>query len=242
MAAGIIAGSGAESLFGIKSWHEVMTVYGPAYLAEISIGNKKAIVQRRHGPELNIPPHLVNFRANLSALRQADVKYVLSTAAVGSLRLDLAPGSIAIVGDFIDFTRSGTNTIYDKTGSPIEHTDFTHPFSKTITDAVESAANMLQVKLSKRVTYICVDGPRYETAAEVRMFGNWGADVVGMTLAREAVPAVEMGFQYASLALVTNYATGLDAQKTSHEEVLECVSDKRAIIRDLIEKTVELLP
>jgi len=242
VAIGLIAGTGTHFLSPKEQWSEVATPYGPAYLAAGVLGGKELVLLRRHGPASNIPPHLINYRANLWALRQAGVKRVLATGAVGSLRKEIKPPSLAVVCDFIDFTRQRETTIPDRQETAVVHTDFSIPYCPETSAALEQAAAESAIALGRRVTYVCVDGPRYETPAEVRMFAKLGGDVIGMTGVPEVILAREMGLCYAALAIVTNYATGILNRPVSHEDVIECVVECRQQVQEVLERTAAIVP
>ena len=241
MGIGLIAGTGLDFLSPKERWSEVPTPYGPAYLAAAVLGGRQVVLLRRHGPASNIPPHLINYHANLWALREAGVRRVLATAAVGSLKKEVQPGSLAVVCDFIDFTRRRQTTAFDRPGAAVAHVDFSTPYCPEISGAFEQAASESGIALGRRVTYVCVDGPRYETPAEVGMFAKWGGDVVGMTGVPEAVLAREMGMCYGALAIVTNYAAGILDRPISHQDVLKCVADCRRQVQNILERAAAKL-
>lgn len=172
----------------------------------------------RHGVGHTIAPHEVNYRANIAALVELGITGAIATNAVGSLRLDLPPGSLVLLDDFIDFTRARPLTYFD---SGARHTDFTNPYCPTLRHCLMESAAREDIELLQRGTYVCVDGPRYESPAEVQLFAQWGADVVGMTGLPEAVFAREAGLCYAAVAIVTNCAAGLQEQELKHEDVVE---------------------
>lgn len=203
MRIGLIAGTGMARVVPAGDWREAQTPYGAAALAEIGIGGRDVVLLRRHGPKANIPPHLINYRANLRAMKDAGVDRIIATAAVGSLHEDIPAGSMAVIGDFIDFTKRRENTCFDVPGQEVVHTDFTMPYCPVVSSELERAAFEAGVPLGRRVTYVCVDGPRYETPAEIRMFAQLGGDVVGMTGVPEVVLAREMGMCYGAMAIVT---------------------------------------
>lgn len=242
MQIGIIAGTGIDFLSETESWMETPTPYGPAYMAKTFIGETEVALLRRHGPGLNIPPHLINYHANMWALKEAGVRYVIATAAVGSIRMDMPPGTLSVIDDFIDFTKRRNTTIFDRPGESVVHTDFTTPYCSVISDSMEAAADKLGIEMGRRVTYLCVDGPRYETPAEIRMFAQWGGDVVGMTGVPEVVLARELGMCYGALAILTNYAAGILDQPLSHEEVVKCVSERRQQVKELLIHTIAAIP
>jgi 5'-methylthioadenosine phosphorylase len=242
MSIAIIVGTGMDALAKTDKCMEVATPYGAAYLAPGTLAGKEVFFLRRHGPALNVPPHLINYHANFWALREAGVTRILATAAVGALKRDLPPGSLAVIGDFIDFTKRRVATIFDQPGSRVVHTDFSVPYCPEISSAFESAASELGVRLARRVVYVCVDGPRYETPAEVRMFVRWGGDVVGMTGVPEVILAREMGMCYGALAILANYASGISDEPLSHEEVVACVTACGPLVCDILERAVSILP
>lgn len=241
MRIGLVIGTGMDFLAPGEEWTEIASPYGASITTANAAGQPVAVL-RRHGPAANVPPHLISYKANMLALKEMGVERVLATAAVGSMRADLPPGSLAIVQDFIDFTKHRETTIYDRPMPSAAHTDFSTPYCAEVSAAMEKAAKELDIPLAKRVTYVCVDGPRYETPAESRMFAQWGGDVVGMTGVPEVVIARELGMCYASLAVVTNFAAGISEKPLSHQEVVEQASACRGRIRDLLQQTVALIP
>lgn len=238
MPVGLILGTGLLFPEMEEQYVETSTPYGQAFLCTTVVGGHQILLLRRHGPNLNIPPHLINYRANMWALRKAGVSRILATAAVGSLREEIRPDSLAIVGDFIDFTKQRESTFFDRPRKCVIHVDFSVPYCPVISLAMERAASNIGTSISRHVTYVCVDGPRYETPSEVRMFSKLGGDVVGMTGVPEVILARELGMCYGSLAIVTNYAAGISAQQISHAEVIKSTSSLQQIIRELLEQTI----
>jgi 5'-methylthioadenosine phosphorylase len=177
----------------------------------------------------------------MRALADSGVSRVLSTAAVGSLRPELRPGDIAVVEDFIDFTKRREFTVFDSPREKVVHVDFSKPYCPELTDALRLGAESAKVSIGAGVTYLCVEGPRYESPAEVRMFARWGGDVVGMTGVPEVVLAGEMNLCYGSLAIVTNYAAGISEHPLSHQEVLQCMAERSQSILHILEKAVSAI-
>ncbi len=237
MRVGLIVGSGVDFPRLSEDWTEVSTPYGCVAVASAAIDGANVTLIRRHGTGLNIPPHLINHHANIWALRESGVDRIVSTAAVGSMRIDMPPGTLAVVSDFVDWTRARVTTIYDRPLDKVMHTDFSTPYCPEISSALEEAAVELGVNMGHRVTYVCVDGPRYETPAEIRMFSQFG-DVVGMTGAPEAIIAREMGICYGSLAILTNYAAGISDHPLSHEEVLSEVARCGEQVTEILKRAI----
>lgn len=192
----------------------------------------------RHGMHHRLAPHQINYRANILALQKAGVAYAFATNAVGSLRQDLLPGTLLTPDDFIDFTRSRPFTLFTR-DDLWQHTDFTEPYSAFLRERIAMVAARMGVAVRTSGTYLCCDGPRYETPAEVRLFAQMGADVVGMTGLPEAVLAREAGIAYASLAIVTNLATGLSPNPVSHDAVTGIMQQQAPIVRELLIRAAE---
>lgn len=238
----IIAGSGVDDSSIQRKWKQMQTPYGMADISYTFLGDRETLFVRRHGPGMNVPPHLINYHANIWTMKELGVKYIVATAAVGSLHISLKPGTLTVINDFIDFTKQHVVTIYDKIGDTVVHTDFSVPYSITVSDALHRAIIDVDGFAAPPSTYVCVDGPRYETPAEIRMFASWGGDVVGMTGAPEVIIANEMGIEYGSLAIISNFASGVVDQKLSHDDVLATVNKRQRYISNILEKTVGLLP
>jgi len=164
----------------------------------------------RHGEGHSVAPHKVQYKALAAGLIALGVDKCLSSGAVGSLDPSLKPGELATVSDFIDL--SGRNVTMFEQG--VHHTDFSPGVSRNIVERLQEAG------ATRTAIYACTNGPRYETPAEVRMLRMLGADVVGMTVATEAIVMREMGIEYGCLAIVTNLAAGISDTELSHEEVV----------------------
>ena len=233
----VIGGSGTAGLYPLKKELKVETRYGTvvAYLTESSTG-KGLIFLPRHGLKHGIPPHKVNYRANMLALRSLKVEGVMATNAVGSLREELPPGSLTVAVDFIDFTRNRPKTLFD---DEVVHTDMTNPYDPRLVQALRTSARILGLEL-KDCVYVATEGPRYETPAEIRMFRALGGDVVGMTGVPEVVFANELSLPYASLCIVTNYAAGMQ-KRISHEEVIRLMEDKGKTVERVIDMALKVL-
>jgi 5'-methylthioadenosine phosphorylase len=234
----IIGGTGFETLppeiFAERV--EVTTRYGTAHLLSLSnnyVEPYKLYFLSRHGETHGLAPHQIDYRANIAALVELDVRYLFATNAVGSLRADLLPGSLVLFDDFLDFTRQRPLTYFAE-GETWRHTDFTVPYSPRLRQAVLDAATNLDVTVVPRATYLCCDGPRFESPAEVRLFGQWGADVVGMTGIPEAIFAKEAGLEYAALGIVTNLGAGLAPGPVEHTDVVSAMAASINTVRELL--------
>jgi 5'-methylthioadenosine phosphorylase len=209
---GLIGGTGFEQAFARAAPPEaVATPYGTVALRRLSLGGRAAVFWSRHGEDHALPPHRIPTRAGLWALRSLGVRRVLATAAVGSLAPDrLPPGTLALVGDAMDFTRGGrAQTYFDGPPLPVVHLEATRLYCPDLGGRLRRAAVDLGMGELAEVVLVVTEGPRLETPAEIRAFARLGAEVVGMTGLPEAALARELGMGYASLAVVTNAAAGL---------------------------------
>ena len=208
----IIGGSGLTRLSTLAVAHRevVRTPYGDPSGA-ITFGNirgEPVAFLARHGYGHTIPPHRVNYRANMWAIAQFPVKYVVSVASVGGIRADLSPGALAVPDQIIDYTHGREFTYFHGTDRGVVHVDFTQPYCEALRERLLSAAEAAGEPLLAGGTYAATQGPRLESAAEITRLERDGADMVGMTGMPEAALARELGLCYATIAVVVNYAAG----------------------------------
>ncbi|MCL6591716.1 MAG: S-methyl-5'-thioadenosine phosphorylase [Firmicutes bacterium] len=219
----------------------IKTGYGLVAVLTGKLGGVKVAFLARHGHDHEALPHQVNYRANLAALKSMGVTRIIATAAVGSLRRALAPGSLVIVDQFLDFTKQRTLTFYEKGGPQKAHQDLTYPYCDGLREVLQQAAALCGYQTRDRGCYVCTEGPRYETAAEIKMFQKLGGDVVGMTGVPEVVLARELGICYASVSVVTNWAAGISPRPLSHEEVVLTMEKNQERLRQLIAKALLMI-
>jgi 5'-methylthioadenosine phosphorylase len=162
----------------------------------------------RHGYGHTLPPHDINYRANVWALHKVGATEIVSVASVGAIRDDLAPGSIVLLDQIIDYTWGRASSYFDSPDMPVTHIDFTIPFDRDLRLRLKAGCHHCGETLTDGATYACTQGPRLETAAEIERLARDGAHVVGMTLMPEAALAREVAIPYAALAVVVNYAAG----------------------------------
>jgi 5'-methylthioadenosine phosphorylase len=234
----IVGGTGFETLPPeiFAEPLDIDTRFGPARVLSVSnnyVEPYKLFFLSRHGVTHGLAPHQINYRANIAALVELGARYVLATNAVGSLRLDLPPGSLVLMDDFIDFTRNRPLSYFAE-GEEWSHVDFSAPYSPLLRQSIIEAAAEMEIPLISKGTYLCCDGPRFESPAEVRLFGKWGADIVGMTGLPEAVFAREAGLEYAALGIVTNFGAGLTAELVDHNAVTARMQALLPQVRELL--------
>jgi len=236
----VIGGTGVydPSMLTNMRKEKVVTPYGDVELKIGSYGGKPVAFMNRHGEGHAIPPHLVNYRANIDALKRIGVKNILATAAVGSLNPDMQPGHLIFVDQFLDFTKSRQYTFYDGGAAGVVHTDMTNPYCSKLRELLSRAAQGFGYVSHPAGVYVCCEGPRFETAAEIRMYRLLGGDLVGMTGVPEAQLAREAEMCYATIAIATNYAAGISPARLTHAEVLDMMGRISEKIRKLLMQTI----
>ena len=242
----IIGGSGFSGLANLETTRQAMvrTPYGEPSGALVfgKLHGREMIFLARHGAGHTIPPHEVNYRANLWALQAHGAKDVLSVASVGGIRPDCEPGALAVPEQIIDYTSGRQSTFFPRSDRPVTHIDFTHPYSEAMRQRLLRAAAAAGEPVVAGGTYAATQGPRLETAAEINRLERDGADMVGMTGMPEAALARELGLCYAAIAVVVNHAAGrgASAQAISHAAMDEVTGRAMTRVHGIIEKLVVL--
>jgi 5'-methylthioadenosine phosphorylase len=212
----IFGGSGLSSLEALRSTRRevVRTPYGEpsGALTHGRLADREVVFLPRHGYGHTVPPHLVNYRANLWAIREAGVEGVLAVTSVGGIRHDCGPGVLVVPDQIIDYTAARAHTFFEgpdsSIGTAVSHIDFTWPYSDRLRRRLLAAAGRAGETVHDGGTYGATQGPRLETAAEIRRMERDGCDLVGMTGMPEAALARELGLEYACLSVVVNHAAG----------------------------------
>lgn len=229
----IIGGSGLAELPGLESTRRqaVRTPYGePSGMLTFGrLRGHPVVFVARHGDGHTIPPHEINYRANLWALHAQGARDIVSVASVGGIRPDLGPGALAVPDQIIDYTHGRASTFFHRTDRPVTHIDFTRPYCERLRQRLLTAAAGEAIVADG--TYATTQGPRLETAAEIARLERDGADMVGMTGMPEAALARELGLCYAAIAVVVNHAAGRgsSARAISHADMTEVT--RAALIR-----------
>lgn len=215
----IIAGSGFRDFGSDSEGREIDTAFGPPSgpIRVLEYDDQSVFLLPRHGDDLRIPPHLINYRANMVALQSLGVDAVVAVNTVGVIHGGLHPGQIAIPEQLIDYTSGRAHSIYEG-HTAIDHIDFTQPFTEDLRRALLAAASGAGVDIYDGGVYAVTQGPRLETAAEVDRLERDGADFIGMTAMPEAALARELGVDYACLSLIVNYAAGR-GEKPIHDDL-----------------------
>jgi len=256
----IIGGSGLYAILENPKYIFVNTPFGRSPRIEIGEidGVRVAFLPRHAAPGSTkvthaIPPAMVNYRANVYALRKLGVERILTSQACGAINPVIKPGTLVIIDQFIDETKNRVYSFYDGK-TPIQvwpdkppiktvvHIDVTQPYCPELRAVLIKACEELNIHHINTGTYICTDGPRFETSAEIRAYKLLGADVVGMTNIPECVLARELTMCYASIAMATNYAAGTGPIKITHEEVTRIFAENIGNVQKVFRKAVKLIP
>lgn len=227
MKIGIIGGTGVDNMEGAEfERQQIPTRYGPSIVFVGQGPNADLVFLPRHGPEHTVPPHRINYRAHIKALQTLGVERVMATFAVGSLVEDIPPLSLVALDQFLDFTHGREGTFFDGGASGLVHTEVTDPYCSGLHKQLMVLAPKHGLEVRPAGVYVCTNGPRFETAAEVRMYAQLGGEVVGMTGVPEATLAREMGLHYAAVAFSVNWAAGLKGPFEIEEEGVDQIRAK----------------
>ena len=235
----IIGGTGLSQIEGIEDVrHQMVSTPFGEPSGPLTIGRLQGcdvVFLPRHGYNHRIPPHQVNYRANIWALREMGVSRILAVAAVGGIHPDMDPGALVVPDQLIDYTWGRPSTFYEGDLDSVTHVDFTYPYDQTLRQAFLAAGQALGLDLIDGGTYGATQGPRLETAAEIRRLERDGCDVVGMTGMPEAVLAREAEIDYASLNVVANWAAGIhDGEVVSLADIDRTLSRSMGKVRKIL--------
>lgn len=257
---GIIGGSGLYTLLEAEGYRIVETPFGKTPRIEIGyIGDKAVAFLPRHSKPGSlkvshaVPPSEINYRANIYGLKKLGVERIFTTQAAGSINPNIKPGEFVIVDQVIDMTKGRIPTFFDgktkikifKDKPPIGgvvHIDFTNPYCPELREILKTSCEEEKIFYHPKGTYICTEGPRFESPAEIAAYRILGADVVGMTGYPEVALARELGICYASIVMSTNYAAGTGPVKITHEEVKEIFNKNIDNVKRLLTRAVKNVP
>jgi 5'-methylthioadenosine phosphorylase len=226
----IIGGTGVYGVSKEGSSKTIHTKYGDAFVDIVEIEGQEIVFLARHGKGHSVPPHLINYRANMKALEELGVKYIYSTAAVGSCNERYAPGDVVVIKDFMDFTKSRPMTFYEGGEDGVIHTDMSQPYCRNLISKFYEVSKEFKIDIRGEGVYACTEGPRFETASEIRMYKAMGCDVVGMTNVPEVVLAKELGMCYSAVGIVTNWCTGIGPNDIVLHDIQESVGKNKELI------------
>ena len=243
----VIGGSGFYELVPEVKEKAINTPFGLVKVKIANLEGKEVAFLARHGGDHSVPPHLVNYQGNIFALHSLGVKMILASSAVGSLQESIKPGEFIIPDQFLDFTIGRPKTFFDgnfeiklhsgKIRKGVVHVDLTHPYCTILRDQLLTQLRKATENFHTNGVYVCTEGPRFETPAEIKAFQLLGGTIVGMTSVSECVLARELNIHYASICLATNFAAGLQ-QKITVEEVFTLFREKGPQLKSIIMNTI----
>lgn len=241
---GVFGGSGFYSFLDDIEEVKVDTPYGDPS-GPVSIGRVEGIdvaFLPRHGPDHHLPPHIINYRANVWALKDLGVERIIGPCAAGSLSRDVKPGSFVISDQLVDRTTGRKDTFYD--GPTTTHVSFADPYCPEMREHAIKAARDENIEVHERGTVVTIQGPRFSTRAESKWFQDAGWEVINMTQYPEAYLARELEICYVNIALITDYDVGVPGESgaVSHEEVLKVFNENNAKLRGLLFSLVPRIP
>lgn len=241
-ALGVIAGTGFYELSHLADPQRsvIETPFGPTQATLGSWHGRAAVFMSRHGVDHSVPPHMVNYRANVWAMREVGVEEILAVNVVGGI--GLAAGELTVPEDFLNYSHTRPLTFFDgTTPEGVVHVDMSEPYNQRLRRVWLTAAADLDEAVVDGGIYGCFDGPRFETRAEIRVAQSQGVTVVGMTGVPEVVLSVELGIPYASLCLVANPAAGLGDGEITVEEVNAVVAAGAARVTAILDRAAAIL-
>lgn len=240
---GVFGGSGFYSLIDNVEEVEIDTPYGkPSDKISIAtISGKKVAFLPRHGKDHKLPPHLINYRANMYAMKMLGVTKVISPCSCGSLKANLKPGDFVISDQFVDRTKDRKDTFFE--GPEVKHIGAANPYDEDLRQLAIETAKELDITAHERGTIVVINGPRFSTKAESRWFSNMGWDTINMTQYPESYLALELEIKLVNIALVTDYDAGLegrdDIEPVTMEAVLKTFNENIDKVKNLINSMID---
>lgn len=240
---GVFGGSGFYAFLEDTETVEIETPYGapsaPPVIGEV--GGRRVAFIPRHGRQHEYPPHRINYRANLWAMKELGVERIIGPCAAGSLRREVALGDFVVCDQLVDRTRSRPHTFYD--GPVTTHISFADPYCETMRRVAIETGRSLGITMHDRGTMVVIEGPRFSTRAESRWFASQGWDTLNMTGYPEAVLARELEMCYVNVSLITDYDVGVeDVPPVTHEQVIEVFTRNNERLRELLFAMIPALP
>ncbi len=242
---GIIGGSGLYKMAAVEVIEELSidTPFGPPSdkLIHGKLGGRDVLFLARHGRGHYIAPSQLNYRANIFALKELGVEYIVSVSAVGSMREEIAPGHVVVIDQFFDRTRERPSTFFDE--YIVAHITFAHPIAESLRKILIASAQEVGATVHSKGTYLCMEGPQFSTKAESEVYRQWGMDVIGMTNLQEAKLAREAEIAYATLAMSTDYdCWHEDHDAVTVEQVIALLNHNSHLAQEILMKAIPQVP
>ena len=234
MTKAIIGGTGVYNVYKNTVKREVETPFGKVTFDVLNVDGEEICFFPRHGTLHSVPPHKINYKANMAALKTIGITHIYAMVTVGSIDKDIKEGSIVVIDDFLDFTNGRDDTFFNGDNGEVHHVDMTDPYCINLRTEFINKAKELGVEVVNQGVYVATNGPRFETKTEIKMFQMLGGTVVGMTNVPEVVLAKELKMCYSAIGLVSNMGCGMTnenlAQKDHRGEISQAKIDVTNII------------
>ncbi len=238
----IIGGTGVSSLPNLRGPNTIKTPYGEVATYQFTLDTQEILFLPRHGLDHTTPPHKIPYRANMWALKELGITHIYALATSGAIEATIPVGSIVVIDDFLDFTTSRIKTFFDGSDGVVAHTDMKDPYCRNLRAHFIEKAKEKNILVVANKTYVCTDGPRFESKSEINMYRILQGDIVGMTGIPEVLLAKELGMCYASIGLISNMACGVKdenlAQIDHKHEIIEARNNTIEIISDIFSSSV----
>lgn len=239
----VIGGTGLSKMVDLTEVHKrvIKTPYGEpsSALTFGQLNGVEIVFMARHGYGHTIPPHRINYRANIWALKEAGVSDIIAVAAVGGINRTMSPGSLVLPDQLIDYTWGRPSTYFEDDLEHVTHIDFSQPYAKSLRSNIAQAMQQAKLPMLDKATYACTQGPRLETAAEIIKLERDGCDLVGMTGMPEAALARELKLNYACCALVVNWAAGLEGDEICLKQIEAFAEQGMSVFHTLLNQLIE---
>lgn len=238
---GLIGGTGLDNWGFSEQTRQIETPFGSpsGQIRIFDFPQCRLLFLPRHGQAHSISPHKVNYQANVFALRQAGAEFIVAVNAVGGIGKSYSPGSLVVPSQVVDYTWGRAHSFSDDPDFPLNHFDFTEPFSQNIREQLLKAASAAGIGVVDGACIAVTQGPRLETAAEIERLEEDGSDLVGMTTMPEAALAREIGLDYASISVVSNWAAGKSAEPITMDDIDRTLDGAMQSVRTILLKLIE---
>ena len=235
----IIGGTGVYEAFEQAKTESILTAYGEVAYDLVTTEGIEIVFLARHGKNHNLPPHKINYRANMMALKMLEVDEIYATCAVGSMNDSYEPGEVVLITDFLDFTKNRIQTYFDGDDARVAHVEMTDPYCMSLRKRFLDHIEAFEIDFKGEAVYVCTEGPRFETASEIKMYRGLGGDVVGMTNIPESVLAKELGLCYSAVGVITNWCTGIEGKAIEGHQIDLSMQKNKAQLTQLIVKLLK---
>lgn len=230
----IIGGTGVEALPDLSGPFPVETPYGVVETYRFTSGGEEILFLPRHGQGHTVPPHAINYRAQMKALQQEGVSFIYALLTSGSMDPEVPEGSVVVIEDFLDFTSSRMKTFYDGSDNAVAHVDMSDPYCSNLRSLFIQTAQEHGLHIQEKGVYVCSEGPRFEGKAEIAMFQSLGGSLVGMTGLPEMFLAKELGICYSAIGLISNMACGLQDENLAQIDHGKRVAEAKNAVLQVI--------